>query len=160
MKKKMIAQTSNIICGVVGIAIGGVAIWMTAGFRQFVNVPVGPEVFPRIMAIGLIICSVAMMIINLVKKDTEQAPTLSLRDKGIQRMLIIAGLVLVYYLLLETVGYLILSPILLFLSMLVMGYRKYVNMIIISVSVTGAVFLLFWQVLVIDLPNGLLDFLF
>lgn len=75
-------------------------------------------------------------------------------------MLIVVGLVLVYYLLLEIVGYLILSPILLFLSMLVMGYRKYRNMIIISLSVSIAVFLLFWQVLVIELPNGFLDFLF
>jgi len=33
-------------------------------------------------------------------------------------------------------------------------------MIIISLGVTLAVFLLFWQVLVIELPNGLLDFLF
>ncbi len=160
MKKKVTAQFSNIICAVVGMVIGTVAIVLTTGFRQFVNVPVGPEVFPRIMAIGLIVCSVALLIFNLIKKDTDKAPPLSPRDHGIQRMLIIVGLVLCYYLLLEIIGYLILSPILLFVSMLVMGYRKYRNMIIISLSVTALVFLLFWQMLTIDLPNGFLDFLF
>lgn len=151
---------SNIISAVIGIAVGVTAILLTTGFRQFVNVPIGPEVFPRIMATGLIVCSVALLIFNLVKKDTDAAPPLSPRDHGIQRMLIVVGLVLAYYLLLEIVGYLILSPILLFLSMLVMGYRKYRNMVIISLSVTAAVFLLFWQLLVIELPNGFLDFLF
>ena len=160
MKKKATAQLSNIISAVIGIAVGTAAILMTTGFRQFVNVPVGPEVFPRIMATGLIVCSVALLIFNLIKKDTDQAPPLSLRDHGIQRMLIIVGLVIAYYLLLEIVGYLILSPILLFVSMLVMGYRKYRNMIIVSISVTAVVFLLFWQMLTIDLPNGFLDFLF
>lgn len=160
MKKKASAQLSNIISAVIGIAVGVTAILLTTGFRQFVNVPIGPEVFPRIMATGLIVCSVALLIFNLVKKDTDAAPPLSLRDHGIQRMLIIVGLVLAYYLLLEIVGYLILSPILLFLSMLVMGYRKYRSMIIISLGMTVAVFLLFWQLLVIELPNGVLDFLF
>ena len=160
MKKKMIARTSNLLCAFVGIAIGVIAIWITTGFRQFVNVPVGPEVFPRIMATGLILCSIALVIFNLVKKDTDPAPPLSLRDHGMRRMLIIAGSVLVYYLLLETIGYLILSPLLLFFAMYVMDYRKYRNMAIISLSVTIAVFLLFWQVLVIELPPGLLEFLF
>ncbi len=160
MKRRMTAQTSNLICAFVGIAVGAVAIGITTGFKQFVNVPVGPEVFPRIMAAGLILCSIALIIFNLVKKDTEKAPPLSLRDHGIRRMLIIAGIVLVYYLLLETVGYLILSPLLLFFSMFVMDYRNYRNMAIISVSVTAAVFLLFWQVLVIELPLGFLESLF
>ena len=160
MKKKAIAQTSNLICAFIGIAIGVAAIWITTGFKQFVNVPVGPEVFPRIMAVGLILCSIALVVFNLIRKDTDPAPPLSIRDHGIRRMLIIAGIVLVYFLLLETVGYLILSPLLLFFSMFVMDYRNYKYMIIISLGVTLAVFRLFWQVLVIELPNGLLDFLF
>lgn len=74
MKKKVIAQTSNIVCAVVGIAIGVTAILITTGFRQFVNVPIGPEVFPRIMSVGLILCSIALLIFNLLKKDTDKRP--------------------------------------------------------------------------------------
>ncbi len=160
MKKKITLQVSNILCAFFGIAIGVTAIWITMGFKQFTNVPVGPEVFPRIMSIALILCSVALLIQNLIKKDTGQAPPLSLRNRGIQRMLIIAGITLVFYLLLDIVGYLILAPLLLFASMFVMDYRNYKMMVLISLLVSLAVFLLFRMVLVIDLPSGLLSFLF
>ena len=160
MQKKLTMRFANIVCAMLGIAFASYAIYLTTKFKQFVNVPVGPEVFPRIMAAGLIICSVALLIQSLIKKTKEGAPTLSLRDRGIQRMLIAALMVVAFYLLWETAGFLILAPLLLFLLMLISDYRNYAVMAAVSLLVAVVVWLLFWKVLIIELPLGPLEALF
>ena len=67
------------------------------------------------MATGLILCSLALLLQAALRKAaSESAPTLSLRDRRIQRMLIAAVLIVAFFLLWETVGFLILAPITLF----------------------------------------------
>lgn len=161
MPKKWTVRFSDIICASVGVLLGAAAIEMTTHFKQFTNVPVGPEVFPRIMATGLILCSLALLLQAALRKAaSESAPTLSLRDRGIQRMLIAAVLIVAFFLLWETVGFLILAPITLFLLMLDMDFRKFGRMALLSLGISVAVWLLFWQVLVIELPLGPLEVLY
>lgn len=161
MKNHLTERVSNIVCAAVGIAIGLIAIYITTKFKQFTNVPVGPEVFPRIMATGLVICSIALIVQAALKgKKWEKAPTLSLRDRGIRRMLVAAVLIVAFYLLWEPVGFLILAPVTLFLLMLNMDFKRYGQMAILSLAISVAVWLLFWQVLVIELPLGPLEVIY
>lgn len=157
MKKNYTMRFANIVCALIGIAFACVAIYMTTNFRQFVNVPVGPEVFPRIMAAGLIICSAALLVQSLLKKTDEKAPPVSPRDRGIQRMLMAAAVIVAFRLLWQPVGFLILAPIVLFLLMLISDFRNYKVMAVISIAVPVVVWFLFWQVLVIELPLGPLE---
>ena len=160
MKKNLTMRFAHIICALVGILLGIVAITMSKHFKQFTNVPVGPEVFPQIMAYGLIICSLVLLVQSIFKKTNEKAPTLSPKDKGIQYMLLTVAVVVLIYLLWDIAGFLIVGSFSLFSLMWIADYRNYKNMIIISLITTVLIWLIFWQVLVIELPLGPFDTLF
>jgi putative tricarboxylic transport membrane protein len=160
MKKPRTMPFANRVAGVFGILIGGTAYWMTTSFKQFINVPVGPEVFPQIMSVALILFSAILLVQSFFTKDRRRAPTLSLRDKGMQRMLMVLGIVVLMFLLWDTVGFLILSPLVLFLLMTVSGARNWATMIILSLGIAIVVWLLFWKVLVIEIPLGPLNFIY
>lgn len=151
---------ADVLSALLGIGLGAIAIVMTLSFKQFKNVPVGPEVFPRIMAVGLIVCSAALLVQALIKKAAVKAPTLSLKDRGMRHMLLGAAVMAAFYFLWETAGFLILAPLALIGLMRLSDYRNYKWMAIIAIVASVAVWLLFWQVLSIELPLGPIDFVY
>lgn len=160
MKKSRTMQFADCVAALLGMGLGAVAIYMTLSFKKFKNVPVGPEVFPRIMAVGLMVCSLVLFLQAMVKKSKKAAPTLSLKDRGIRHVLLGIALMAAFYLLWKPLGFLILSPLVLLGLMLLADYRRWTVMAVVAVLVTVAVWLLFWQVLSIELPVGPFEFLY
>ena len=150
-------RKANIIAGGIGMLVSALAFVKTFSFKQFKNVPVGPEFFPRALAISLFICCLALVIQNVLdKSNTEKAPTLSLKNKDIQRMLIGLAIILVTAFLWSILGFLIVTPFTIFGLMFVLGKREWIKMAIISVAVTVVVFLAFRFLLGIEMPMGFL----
>ena len=149
-------KKANLVCGVVGMVFSTTAFIRTLSFRQFLNVPVGPEFFPRYLAAGLFICSFILVLQQFWSKDKRPNPTISPLNKDIQRILIAGVLILVYALLWESAGFIIISPPALFVFMLILGNRKYISMAIFSIAATVVVFASFRYFLHVDLPLGLL----
>ena len=149
-------RKANIIAGGIGMLISALAFVKTFTFKQFKNVPVGPEFFPRALAVGLFICCLALVIQNILDRtNTEKAPTLSPLSKDIRRMLIGLAIILVTAYLWSILGFLIVTPFTIFGLMLLLGKRNWIRMIIISVAVTFVVFLAFRFLLGIEMPMGL-----
>ncbi|MBQ7158484.1 MAG: hypothetical protein IJS09_03525 [Treponema sp.] len=68
-------RKANIIAGGIGMLVSALAFVKTFSFKQFKNVPVGPEFFPRALAISLFICCLALVIQNMLdKSNTEKHP--------------------------------------------------------------------------------------
>ena len=152
-------KKANIVCGLVGMAFSAAAFIKTLSFRQFKNVPVGPEFFPRYLAAGLFVCSTILLIQAIManpKKD-KKAPTISPLDKGMQRLFIGIAIIVVYALCWEPVGFLIATPLAMAGMMLLLGYRKYLMMVIFSLGTTIVVFGAFRIFLNVDMPMGLLE---
>jgi len=120
-------KKANIVCGLVGMSFSAFAFIRTLSFRQFPLVPIGPEFFPRHMAIGLFVCSAVLVIQSLVKKNkkNEKAPTISPFDKGMQRLFVGIAIIIAYALLWEPLGFLIATPLAMAALMLLLGYRRY-----------------------------------
>jgi putative tricarboxylic transport membrane protein len=133
------------------------AFIMTLSFRQFQNVPVGPEFFPRYLATGLFICCLVLFLQQFRYKDARPAPVISPRDKGMQRLLKGVAIILVYALLWEVLGFIIITPITIFVFMFLLGMRRYPAMIIFSVAAMLVVFSAFRFFLGVDMPLGILD---
>jgi putative tricarboxylic transport membrane protein len=133
------------------------AFIMTLFFKELQNVPVGPEFFPRYLASGLFICSLVLLIQQMKAglKD-RPAPTISLKDKGMQRLLAGAAIIVVYALLWEVLGFIIATPLALFALMFLLGLRRYPAMIIFSFGAMLVVFGAFRFFLSIDMPLGIL----
>ena len=155
----VVVKKANIIAAIIGMLFSVVAFVLTFTFKHFKNVPVGPEFFPRYLAVGMFICCAVLLLQNLkVTKDNNYpAKTLSLRDKGMQKMLIGVGIVLLYALLWNVLGFLLISPLALFAMMYLVGMHKYLRMGIISIVATVVVFCIFKFLLGIEMPMGILE---
>ena len=147
----------NKVCAVIGMLFSAGAFIMTLSFRQFQNVPVGPEFFPRYLAAGLFICCLVLFLQQFKYKDKRPCPVISLRDKGMQRLLKGAAVILVYTLLWEVLGFLIVTPCAIFALMFLLGMRKYPVMILFSLAAMFVVFSAFRFFLGVDMPLGFLD---
>jgi putative tricarboxylic transport membrane protein len=155
-------KKANIIAAIIGMGFSSVAFVITLGFKKFKNVPVGPEFFPRWLAIGLFICSAVLIVQMLKVKPAEDrsAPTLSLFDKGMLRLLVGAVIIVLYAISWNFLGFIIASPLALFGLMFLLGLRGYRVMIIFSLSAMVVIFCAFRYLLGIDMPMGFLERLF
>lgn len=155
-------KKANIISAVIGMIVSAAAFGYTFTFKQFKNVPVGPEFFPRVLAIALFIFCVLLLLTNLKTSETnnKSAPTMSLKNRGMQKALAGLAIVVVYALLWEVLGFLIITPIAIFLMTLLLGKRSYIKMIIVAVGATAIVFLAFKYLLGIQMPLGFMEELF
>ena len=85
---------------------------------------------------------------------------MSLKNRGMQKALAGFAIVVVYALLWEVLGFLIITPIAIFLMTLLLGKRSYIKMIIVAVGATAIVFLAFKYLLGIQMPLGFMEELF
>lgn len=161
MKKTSGMAFANILGALAFIAVAAYAFVQSLAFKQFKNVPVGPEVFPRMMAAALAISCAALLIQSLRgKAQGKAAPTLSLKSRGMRRMLLCAGVVAALIALWNVAGFWILGPLSMFAVMWLMDMREYKTMAIVSLAVVLVVWLLFWKVLNISLPLGPFEFIY
>ena len=150
---------ANLTAAVIGMGFSAATFIITLGFKKFKNVPVGPEFFPRWLSIGLFVCSAALLVQALKTRPAggKAAPTLSLRDRGMRRLLVGAAIIVVYAACWNFLGFLLTSPLALFALMLLLGLRRYWVMVIFSLSATVVIFCAFRYLLGIDMPMGFLD---
>jgi putative tricarboxylic transport membrane protein len=142
------------------MAFSSVMFIVTLGFKKFRNVPVGPEFFPRWLAVGLFVCSAVLLVQAVRAKSAGNAPTLSLFDKGMQRLLAGAALIVAYAVSWAFLGFIIATPPALFALMFLLGLRSYRVMIIFALSAVAVIFCAFRYLLGIDMPMGFLYGLF
>lgn len=150
-------RIANIIAAIVGMLFSGAAFIKTLTFKQFKNVPVGPEFFPRALAVALFICCLILLITSIFSKDKSEAPTLSLKNKDMQKALIGLGIIVVYALLWNVLGFIIATPLAIFAMTFLLGKRNYKMMIIVSIAATAVIFCAFKFILGIEMPMGILE---
>lgn len=152
-------KKANIISAIVGMCVSALAFGYTFTFKKFKNVPVGPEFFPRALALILFICCLALLLTNIktTQRNKGEAPTLSLFNKDMQKALIALGLIIVYALLWNVIGFLIATPFAVFAMTYLLGKRDYVVMAIVSVAATVIIFCTFKFLLGIEMPLGFIE---
>ena len=156
-------KKANIAASIIGMGFSAGVYIATLSFKKFKNVPIGPEFFPRWLAIGLFICS-AVLLIQAVKvkpgtgggQANNPAPTLSLRDKGMQRLLFGVAIIVIYAFSWKLLGFIIATPLGLFALMFLLGLRRYRAMVAFSFGAMIVIFCAFRYLLGIDMPLGLL----
>ncbi|MDR1108705.1 MAG: tripartite tricarboxylate transporter TctB family protein [Spirochaetaceae bacterium] len=151
-------KKANIIAAITGMAVSSVMFIITLGFKKFRNVPVGPEFFPRWLAVGLFICSAVLLVqaLKIKPADDPGAPTLSFFDRGMQRLLAGAGIIVIYAVSWNFLGFIIATPLAIFALMFLLGLRRYRVMVIFSLGAVIVIFCAFRYFLGIDMPMGFL----
>ena len=104
--------------------------------------------YPRL----ILVCIIILSCLLIIRPVTGEQGISIISAKGFAVILLTAG----YILLLESLGFFVLTPVFLFLIPLVVGYRHHVTNAASAVLVTAALYAVFVLVLNIPLPTGLL----
>jgi putative tricarboxylic transport membrane protein len=146
----------DILSGLIGILIGGYVLVTCQSFPQDVVMKIGPAFFPEILAGGLALFSALLILQALLGRSVGEAQKLSLRDKGIQRILLALAGMIVYCALLKPVGFIIATIPFIMCYMFLLGNRKILQYLWVPAAITAGVYLVFEKLLVLSLPTGLL----
>ena len=169
MKNKINTKAfSDLIGGIVFCALGVWALFQTFGFQQLKNNPVQPALFPQIMSIGLIIFSALVIIQSALKLSTLKEgdpmaePTGSiniLKNKGVQAAVLVIALCILFVALFETLGYVLCAALVGIIIMYLIGKRDIKVMLLVGILVPLGMWFVFYKVLAVNIPMGVLDFL-
>ncbi|NIO04594.1 MAG: hypothetical protein GTN74_08260 [Proteobacteria bacterium] len=117
--------------------------------------------YPRLLGWAILVISSIILLEQFFKsggKDSEriQRPQILTRRALIKRIAGSTLLVTLYIILIPIVGYLLLTPIFLLAFIRFLGNKNWAMASLVSILVTGVIYVLFWILLYIPLPEGIL----
>lgn len=148
-------RVSNTAIGLFLILFAAVVLWHVQSFPSLDNGYPGPALFPSVLAVLFIFCSIGLIIQGarqrekLLKFDTG---TLNL--SGLLNILFVLGMIVCYIFLAQYIGFLIFSFLVLLILMKWLKVKTLAS-ILMSGGVTLIIYLLFAKVLLVPLPWGL-----
>ena len=167
-KKTSTVAFSNLIGSIIFLGIGVWAYIKTLSFRTVKGSYAQPATFSQIMLVGMMIFAGILLIQSIwnlthLKLDSwaaEKAATLNfVRDRGVLFALIAILLCIAYVMLFKTFGYVLISFVVCFAIMILIGKRRWLQMILVSLLVPLFMWLLFYLLLKVNIPMGPLTFL-
>ena len=157
---------SDLIGGILFLALGVWALAQTFGFQQLKNNPVQPALFPQIMSIGLIIFSILVVIqsalkLKTMKEDDPMAEATAsiniVKNKGVQAAVLVIVLCILFVLLFKTLGYVLCAAIIGIVIMYLIGKRDIKIMLAVGILVPLLMWFVFYKVLAVNIPMGVLQ---
>ena len=149
MKKK--SPFSDLAIGIGAVALG-VAVVILASGLQKVKLGIGPGGFPRFIGAALILLGAVQL--GKTLKNGVAAPAVHPDKKALLLFLSAVAACFLYVAVVPAVGFLLATPVLLFVMLLLYGNRRYLFCAALSVAVTVCVWALFTKVFLIFLPAG------
>ena len=147
-----------------GIAVGlfGLAVYIQSGtFPSLGQQQIGPEVFPQVIAVGMMICAILLVIKGLKEKKATgerwvELPEWAYEPRTLFGFLLILIALAFYILASEYLGFLITGFIMLMVMFLYFQVKPLVALITAIISVF-VIHYLFYTVLKVPLPWGVLE---
>ncbi len=135
-----------------GLAVSILGVLIFIWTTKIEKAPLGlsPADYPRIIAFGFIITGIILCIQSIISNEEIKKKYNKINIMKIALLLIICY---VYIWLVKYVGFVSLTPILLFVSMLIFGYKKITISIFISITLTIIINLVFAIFLKVPLPK-------
>ena len=168
MKKTQTKAFANLVASVILLVFEIWAYWQTLGFKIVKKAAVQPATFPQIMCIGMMIFTVILLIQSITKlqkmdpNDPMMEPSASinlLKNKGVQAGMFVIVLCIAYAALFEVLGYVLASAIAAAVIMWLIGKRDVKQIVLVSVLVPLLMWFVFYKLLTVNIPMGVLEFL-
>jgi len=153
-------RANDAICGIVLIVFSALMIALTASFPDFPGQKYGPALFPRVLGTGLILCG-GLLIWKHYSSGQRDARWITLapwtrEPWRLGSFLLMLGLLLLYIVASETIGFIPIALVFLLVLFLWLGVRP-VTAIVTAVITTIAIHEFFSTLLRVPLPRGWLD---
>lgn len=168
IKKTRTKAFSNLVVSLLLIAFEVFAWLQTYNIKIQKKATVQPSAFPRIMIIGMAVFTTVLLIQSIVKlislkaDDPLAQPAESLnpvKDRGVLAALFVIVLCALYVMYFKSLGYVFVSFLLCGIIMWLIGMRKPLTLILTSTLVPLGMWLLFYKLLSVNIPMGILQFL-
>lgn len=169
IKKTRTKAFADLIVSLVLIAFEIWAWVLTGDIKTSKMAVVQPWTFPRIMIIGMAVFTAILLIESVIKlllgmkpddKSADKAESLNpFRDRGVLAGLFVIALCVLYVLFFKKLGYVMVSFLICMIIMWLISVRKPLPLILISTLVPLGVWLLFYKLLKVNIPMGVLNFL-
>lgn len=151
----------NYILSVIVIIIASAGIYLTTTFDTVsgnANDP-GGAFWPRMLLVGLILCSLGLIVQSALakpKSDSQEVPLIDYKSAGVHCVLIIFAIMAAYAVALYFFGFIPATLFFVVATMLAMGERKIPKIGLTTVCITGSIYLLFSTLMGVVLPQGVI----
>ena len=168
MKKTHTKAFTNLVASILLLVFEIWAYVMTLDFKVVKKAAVQPATFPQIMCIGMMVFTVVLLIQSVLKlkkmdpDDPMMEPAASInivKNKGVQAGVFVILLCVAYAALFEVLGYVLVSAIVAAIIMWLIGKRDVKQIVLVSVLVPLLMWLVFYKLLTVNIPMGVLEFL-
>jgi hypothetical protein len=152
--------------GLISVSVFGIGlsifvwVWTAAVFPPGTDNQIGSAFFPRVLAGGLILLCIALLVQTIRKKKHGEGFAFSFRNPAFLRVFVTLTASFIFAVLLKLLGFIICAVLLLTGLMYMLGSRKVVEMIVVSLVTALIVQVVFEKFLGIVLPYGVLEPLF
>ena len=166
MKKTQTKAFANLVASVILLVFEIWAYVQTLDFKVIKKAAVQPATFPQVMCIGMMVFTVILLVQSLIslKKMDPDDPNIQpaasinvLKNKGVQAGLFVIVLCILYVALFKTLGYVLASAIIAAVIMWLIGKRDVRQILLVSVLVPLAMWLVFYKLLTVNIPMGILE---
>ncbi len=152
-------RLSDTLLALLFIAVAGVMIGLTTTFPAFPGQKYGPDLFPRILGTGIIICSLLILLKDRRAPISDRLPALSLDPalRGKRQLisfLLVPGSILFYIFVADWLGFVPTAFIILSGLMLWFGVKVW-RALLIAVLMTGLIHWFFGSMMRVPLARGL-----
>lgn len=153
-------RVNDLVSGAVMIAVAAFVIAMTMTFPAFPGQNYGPAVFPRLLASLMILCGLVLVVRGYGEwwagSPLFVRPDWARSASGVVSVLLILGAALAYILIVDRVGFVPLTIVLLLVLFLWFRVRLPVA-VVTAVAAAFAVNWFFATMMRVPLPRGLMD---
>lgn len=156
----MTNKVRNLVCSIIMLAFGVFMYVNALSIPHKIKTDVGSGYVPKFIAICIIVVAAAKLIITLTKKSPSDNVKAANDNDNIGGLVTI-GLMVLYMLVFEKIGFIVSSIIYLFATIMLFSNkdnRKPILFAIISVVIPVAIDLLFVYVIKMPLPKGVFGF--
>ncbi len=167
MKKTQSKAFASLVCSVILLIFEVWTYIETTGFRVHKRAYVQPATFPQIMICGMLIFTVILFLQSLLKvtrgmkdgdPENELAPAINpLTNKGVAAAFFVIILCVIYTYLFDKLGYVLVSACISMIIMFLIGKRNFFTMILVSVLVPLIMWFIFYKMLTVNIPMGVLQ---
>ncbi|MEA5011446.1 MAG: tripartite tricarboxylate transporter TctB family protein [Angelakisella sp.] len=163
----MSSGRKDLCSGIFFLLFAGFLYWQSFQIKMSTSDSLGPQFFPRLVVVLMVILAAIVILkaVATIKKENT-TPASAEAAKGFSwniPMLLTIGLLVSYFLLIKSVGYIVLTAIYLFCQMFILLPKgaiknvKYLAIVIAtSIIVPTGIYMLFYKVFMIFLPAGIL----
>ena len=166
MKKTHTKAFANLVASILLLFFEIWAYIQTLDFKVVKKAAVQPASFPQVMCLGMMLFTVVLLIQSILKlirmkeDDPLAEPAASIdfmKDKGVLAGVFVIALCIAYVALFEVLGYVLASALVAGAIMWLIGKRDIRQILLVSVLVPLAMWLIFYKLLTVSIPMGVLQ---